>query len=215
MKAGDFKNDSFPALFFPKYKQPPSPAALSVNRESRAIALKRYRLCFCKPNIYADLSIDVLYFGFRSSMPFDHLFDSVLFDSETGISVTGPPPPEVLAELELVQRVGFKYEEGWATYDNMMGRSGADWDKGGGSQLREDLRYFTGLKELLLSSSVEPNMHGPDVDEPRVIILEGHVIRSLPDYEDEGYNPWDRLPQQRCGQSSERIQKSRYFVRGN
>lgn len=42
-------------LFFPKDWQPPNPAALSVCRESRAIALKRYKLCFGTTNIYADL----------------------------------------------------------------------------------------------------------------------------------------------------------------
>jgi hypothetical protein len=51
------------ALFFPKTYHTPNPAALSVCRESRRIALKRYRLCFGTPNVYADLEIDILYFG--------------------------------------------------------------------------------------------------------------------------------------------------------
>lgn len=44
-------------------ENPYNPAVLSVCRESRAIALKHCRLCFGTTNVYADLSLDVLYFG--------------------------------------------------------------------------------------------------------------------------------------------------------
>ncbi|CZR58348.1 uncharacterized protein PAC_08240 [Phialocephala subalpina] len=51
-------------LLFPKEDNPPNPAALSTCRESRAVALKRYRLCFGAPNLYADLpGGDILHFG--------------------------------------------------------------------------------------------------------------------------------------------------------
>jgi hypothetical protein len=53
-------------LFFHRDDNHPNPTALSVCRESRAIALKKYRLCFGTPNIYANLSgRDILYFGRR------------------------------------------------------------------------------------------------------------------------------------------------------
>lgn len=49
-------------LFVRKEWQPPNPAALSTCRESRAIALKRYKLCFGTTNVYADLpGGDILY----------------------------------------------------------------------------------------------------------------------------------------------------------
>jgi hypothetical protein len=56
-------NDDSTVLFFPKIHHTPNLAALSVCQESRRIALKRYRLCFGTPNVYADLDIDILYFG--------------------------------------------------------------------------------------------------------------------------------------------------------
>ncbi|KAF8863208.1 hypothetical protein BDZ45DRAFT_686139 [Acephala macrosclerotiorum] len=49
-------------LYFPKDGQPPNPAALSTCRESRFVALKRFKLCFGTTNIYADLAGgDMLY----------------------------------------------------------------------------------------------------------------------------------------------------------
>jgi 2EXR family/SAP domain len=49
-------------LYFPKDQHTPNPSALSVCRESRKIALQRYRLCFGTPNVYADLTRDILFF---------------------------------------------------------------------------------------------------------------------------------------------------------
>lgn len=49
-------------LYFPKEGQPPNPAALGVCRESRFVALKRFKLCFGTTNIYANLpGGDMLY----------------------------------------------------------------------------------------------------------------------------------------------------------
>lgn len=49
-------------LYFPKDGQPPNPAALSTCRQSRFVALKRFKLCFGTTNIYADLAGgDMLY----------------------------------------------------------------------------------------------------------------------------------------------------------
>ncbi|KAF8856840.1 hypothetical protein BDZ45DRAFT_455551 [Acephala macrosclerotiorum] len=51
---------------FPCEINGPNPGALSTCRDSNAVALKRYRLCFGTSNIYADLSGgDILYLGPR------------------------------------------------------------------------------------------------------------------------------------------------------
>ncbi|KAE9365803.1 hypothetical protein N431DRAFT_85401 [Stipitochalara longipes BDJ] len=50
-------------LNFYEKNNPYNPTLLSVCRESRYVALKHYRLCFGTTNIYADLSLDILYFG--------------------------------------------------------------------------------------------------------------------------------------------------------
>ncbi|KAF4628802.1 hypothetical protein G7Y89_g9349 [Cudoniella acicularis] len=50
-------------LQFPKHHNPPNPAVLSACRESQEVALKRYRLCFGTHNVYANLDVDILYFG--------------------------------------------------------------------------------------------------------------------------------------------------------
>lgn len=48
--------------FFSK-NNPSNPVLLSVSREARDVALRHYRLAFGTSNIYADLSLDILYFG--------------------------------------------------------------------------------------------------------------------------------------------------------
>jgi hypothetical protein len=51
-------------LHFRKNDNQLNPAALSTCQESRSVALKRYRLCFGTPNVYADLpGGDILHFG--------------------------------------------------------------------------------------------------------------------------------------------------------
>jgi hypothetical protein len=48
-------------LYFPMNHHTPNPAALSVCRESRKIALQRYRWCFRTPNVYTDLKPDIIF----------------------------------------------------------------------------------------------------------------------------------------------------------
>jgi hypothetical protein len=43
-------------LSFPKLHHAPNPAALSVCKESREVALNYYRLAFNTPNVYFDLT---------------------------------------------------------------------------------------------------------------------------------------------------------------
>ncbi|KAE8450554.1 hypothetical protein EG329_006285 [Mollisiaceae sp. DMI_Dod_QoI] len=49
-------------LYFPKEGQPPNPATLFTCRESRTVALRRFKLCFGTANVFGDLpGGDVLY----------------------------------------------------------------------------------------------------------------------------------------------------------
>lgn len=126
------------ALYFPKEHHSPNPAALSVCRESRDIALKTYRLCFGTPNVYADLKIDILYFG-----PW-YFFDMSKFLRWRWYSRYAPGPqtfdPPVKADLELVQRVGINYAKGWRAYEEF-----------GGDRLRKQLVNLKSLREVLLN----------------------------------------------------------------
>ena len=56
--------------------------------------------------------------------------------------------PEVVADLEKVERLGMKYCDGWASYDD---DSYSSHDEGQGAHLRRDLSKFKSLKEVLLS----------------------------------------------------------------
>jgi hypothetical protein len=94
-------------------------------------------------NVYADLSIDILYFG-----PW-HNFDlgrfwSWVFGDTWERQASNPP---VKADLESVQRVGIKYIEGWQEYDDTYG----EFRKVGGDGLRRQLAKFKSLREVLLS----------------------------------------------------------------
>lgn len=151
-------------LLFPKAHFTPNPAALSVCQESRRIALKRYRLCFGSPNVYANLEIGILYFGvwekashfgWESFWEWPRRKEGPDHEEEyENITLR----PDVVADLEQVKRLAYKYFDGWADYDNtdLRGR------RRGGDQLRRDLAGFKGLKEVLLT-------YGPiegEYDEP-------------------------------------------------
>jgi hypothetical protein len=141
-------------LVFPKDHHAPNPAALSVCRESRHIALQKYRLCFGTPNAYADFEIDIFYFG-----PW-YILDLVGFWSwtvcmEPFVEFTQEFAIEthnaaVKTDLELVQRVGIKHKEGRQEYDDFIDSPRYPIARGGYG-LRRDLRGFKSLKEVLLS----------------------------------------------------------------
>lgn len=146
-------------LRFHKKRQAPNPAHLSTCRESRVVALKRYRLVFDTPNIYADLSIDILFIGpygpqWKPLLSGDEIFwqpappiiaeDTLRFYASEwarkylrerlrSVSLR----PCIVADLEQVQNLALTYE-GWL-------------GNGDGEKLRENLRIFKGLKRLLLS----------------------------------------------------------------
>jgi hypothetical protein len=162
--------DDTTALYFPKAHHTPNPAALSVCRESRRIALQRYRLCFGTPNVYADLGIDILYFGpwERRSSQFWEFFWQWYERIPGGNSELTSLRPEVVADLELVKYVAYKYIDGWAEYDDDERPFGSA--EKGGEQLRRDLARFKGLKEVLLDCGETEG----DEDEPGRTVFEDY-----------------------------------------
>ncbi|TVY52045.1 hypothetical protein LCER1_G008624 [Lachnellula cervina] len=159
------------SLFFPKDQQPPKPAALDVCRESRYIALQRYRLVFGTTNIYADLDTDILYFGpaYTGSLGnAGKLWGWVEPALDNYLRV---PAPVVVADLLSVKRVGYRYTGGWAGYD---------LPQGGGRQLRGEFIPWKGLKEILLSHEPEDI---PSYKEPGYVdfaYLEGWEAKECP-----------------------------------
>lgn len=151
-------------LYFPKSHHTPNPAALAVCRESRYIALQRYELCFDTLNVYADLRIDILFFGQWMNMNLDTFWT----EPQTNLFSFVPVPlhPKVKADLERVQRIGLKYEKGWNGYDGGHSRTRGRLTI---EQLRKDLSKFIGLKEVLLSHNSED---GGDYSEPGQTLLE-------------------------------------------
>jgi hypothetical protein len=127
-----------------------NPAALEVCRESRYIALQRYRLCFGTTNIYADLDTDVLYFGPAYNGQLGRGGKLWGWVERENSDLVIYPAPEVVADLERVKRLGYKYTCGWADYDEFL----ANRD-GNGHLLRKDLARFKGLEEVLLSHAPE------------------------------------------------------------
>lgn len=140
-------------LFFPKDHQAPKPAALDVCRESRYIALQRYRLCFGTTNIYADLDTDILYFGpsYKGLLGNGgklwgwiepEISDNLIY-----------PSSEVVADLQRVKRLGYKHTNGWVAYDEFPRPQ--DYHSGNGHLLRKELAPFKSLEELLLNYAPE------------------------------------------------------------
>lgn len=142
------------SLFFPKDHQAPKPAALDVCRESRHIALQRYRLCFGTTNIYADLDIDILYFGPAYNGMLGRGGKLWGWVERGNSDVVIYPGPEVVADLERVKRLGYKYTGGWADYDGFSVIREVNSD-GNGHLLRKELARFKSLEEVLLSHAPE------------------------------------------------------------
>lgn len=88
-------------LTFPKRHQPPNPLALSVCRESREVALRKYRLCFGTTNVYANLDTDIIFFS-----PYPREI------TEFGDLHKGRFRSEVVDDVEKIQRLGFKMTDG-------------------------------------------------------------------------------------------------------
>lgn len=135
-------------LYFPKDDNHPNPAALSACRESRAVALKRYRLCFGTTHLYADLpGGDILHFSQRWSRHSFH--DQAGRLGRAFLESTGPHGARwvhydlansVVTDLKEVTHVSF-YPNMWYEY-SLWGNTGAD--------LRKDVKPFSNLQQLSL-----------------------------------------------------------------
>ncbi|TVY24439.1 hypothetical protein LHYA1_G006628 [Lachnellula hyalina] len=140
-------------MVFPKHEQAPNPAALSVCSESREIALTKYRLCFGTPDVYADLEIDILYFGPGHALNLEYVWECT---QRAGVShpfIDYALNPAAKEDLEKVQRIDIKYLEGWEEYDDSLGPS----HKGDGSN-QATTRRIQELKELARSSISAPSL---------------------------------------------------------
>ncbi|TVY92551.1 hypothetical protein LAWI1_G001821 [Lachnellula willkommii] len=182
-------------MVFPKHYHTPNPAALSVCHESRAIALTKYRLCFGTPNVYADLEIDILYLGPWYTLKLDDMWEWTHMAGVSHPALTYMLHPAVKADLKKVQRIGIKYLEGWQEYDDILG----DFHKGDGSRLRQQLRAFKSLKEVLLSCDYDGDGGSSLMFQPpgHIIVENWDVQLKPPNYEDEDRDPYDDLPRQR------------------
>jgi hypothetical protein len=75
--------------------------------------------------------------------------------------------PEVVADLEKVKHLAYRYIDGWAEYDDDEGPRGSSK---GGDRLRRDLALFKGLKEVMLDCGEN---YG-DEDEPGQTVFEDY-----------------------------------------
>jgi hypothetical protein len=146
-------------LFLYENDNPYNPAALSICRESREVALKHYRLCFGTTNLYADLSLDALYFGedwwdqiFGSGAPGDgNLFK---WHVRSGLQNRLPNQEykdNVNASLQQATHLAF-LSNFWSRFGNLH-RSGA--------ALRADAKaVFQKLTQLSLVTRQERDSYG-------------------------------------------------------
>ncbi|CZR55404.1 uncharacterized protein PAC_05291 [Phialocephala subalpina] len=135
-------------LYFPRRHQPPNPSALGVCRESREVALQRFRLCFGTTNVYVDLDTDIIFF---SPYPWDI--------TEFGDLHRGRYRSEVVDDVEKIQCLGFKMTNGWGMPRCFLAPH----------SLRSEFRVFTNLKEVMLSHNL---LDGGSHDVPGRIVLE-------------------------------------------
>lgn len=138
-------------LLFPKRNRTPNPAALSLCRRSRAIALQRYKLCFGTPDVYADLSGgDVLYFE-----PDHIIWDWVSFPDENdtpgqahSLSAT------VRTDLASVKHVAVSYQQ-WISF----AKSPTPVVLGRGNVLRRQLGELKGVERVSMSMAPENGLN--------------------------------------------------------
>lgn len=148
--------------------------------------------------MYVNWDVDVLFFGpWFLRTPNEHgafwEWENTSTWEEESLNTI------VMEELSKVKKLGYKYYDGWAEYDD----SGAgDGNDGGGQQLRKDFARFTSLKEVLLSHS---SNDGGRYDNPGYTVLEDFDERRLElsryiagtDHE-EGVDTYYRLARERA-----------------
>jgi hypothetical protein len=69
-------------------------------------------LCFGTPNVYADLEIGILYFGPWYTLDLEEFLQWCQAARPGHEFITRTHNPEVKADLEKVQHIGIKYNEG-------------------------------------------------------------------------------------------------------
>ncbi|KUJ06946.1 uncharacterized protein LY89DRAFT_372847 [Mollisia scopiformis] len=148
LSVSDFRKGSAAMLHFREHDNKPNPAALTVCRESREIALRRYRLCFGTPNIYADLTSDILYFG--SNWDCVNVFRNgvVAWASwiKTAMRARGQEMPNVLiSDLQQVKNLALPRRM-W----DMITHLGTGDRVSAGIELRRKLILWVSLKQLIL-----------------------------------------------------------------
>jgi len=128
----------------------PNPAALSTCRESRDIALQRYRLCFGTSYLYADLSGgDILYFGrhchqYRGFFHQQQPNSLSLRRSHLGSATQETLSPWVVSDLKLITHLALSQNLWW----RYRGSYFDDWSLDGALRLRRHLKDFSNLKEV-------------------------------------------------------------------
>jgi hypothetical protein len=128
-------------LHFREDDNPPNPGMLCVCRESRSVALERFKLCLGTLNVYADFSGgDILYFGPHCG---DVYGGPLLEDFQN---------PALLSDIRQTSRVALSNKI-WRTFSTPEYRSR------NGHYLRSHIHHiFPNLKELFLING------GPDYD---------------------------------------------------
>jgi hypothetical protein len=142
---GNRRNGLF--TFYEK-NNPYNPVLLSVCRESRALALKHYRLCFGTTNIYADLSLDILYFGnswhHQILGPGYDVREWGAWNKRQNRRVPAKMNDTVIADLSKIAHVAVLSR-------NWRSRQGAALPWKSGPMLRADAKHtFPNLKQLSL-----------------------------------------------------------------
>ncbi|KAF8846916.1 hypothetical protein BDZ45DRAFT_755461 [Acephala macrosclerotiorum] len=140
-------------IYFPKNHHTPNPAALSVCRTAREVALKRYRLVFGSSNAYADFpGGDILYFGpWQDKYNMDYFWSLKYLNDEDWLNADPPiHSPALVAEMEQVTHIALNFEfvKSYSHWGSSFNTTDAIYN--GGSNLRKDLSRFGGLKTLSL-----------------------------------------------------------------
>jgi hypothetical protein len=127
-----------------------NPVTLSVCRESRAVTLKHYRLCFGTTNIYADLSRDVLYFDhswWNQFLGLNSMWRRI--GSVHNRYVDFELDDNVKADLQQINHIAF-LSNSWIDADNPIA----------GESLRSDFKLFPGLKDLSIVTEQDYDYSG-------------------------------------------------------
>lgn len=136
-----------PKPYFGKNSTPPNPAALFVCKESREVALQRYRLCFNTSSVYADFSKDTLHLGpgwvEYSQIYYIHANGQVQHGNSRNIAPFLITELESIRSLALCWRLCFSYCHTSA------------WLSTSGDLLRKEMAQFPNLQVLLLVQDLE------------------------------------------------------------